>query len=348
MIPDDQVIRFTRAGECEVAWSAVGSGPPVVMGGWWSSHLVQDWAIPEFRHFVGRLAEHRTVIRYDTPGTGMSRSGVCDASTVEEHIRALGAVVEAAAGGATVSLLGGSSGSAIALAYAAEHRVGVDRLVLYGGFLRGSDIAAPGDRAAMIELVRSHWGISSRVLSDIFLPEATSVQRKVLAQRQRHAATADEAATTLAGVYALDASAWAPRVTAPTLVLHRREDRAIRFGLGRDLAEHITDAAFEPLEGTAHFPWFGDSDDVIDRVLTFLGVHVPHSPHTATAPTASLTGREREIMALVAAGLTDTQIAARLQLSAHTVHRHVANVRAKLGVPSRAAAAAAVATSSDD
>jgi len=38
--------------------------------------------------------------------------------------------------------------------------------------------------------------------------------------------------------------------------------------------------------------------------------------------------------------LTEPEIAARLVVSEHTVHRHMANVRRKLGQPSRAAAAA--------
>jgi ATP/maltotriose-dependent transcriptional regulator MalT len=53
-----------------------------------------------------------------------------------------------------------------------------------------------------------------------------------------------------------------------------------------------------------------------------------------------LTPREADILRLVARGLGDAQIADRLFLSPHTVHRHVANIRTKLGVPSRAAAVA--------
>jgi DNA-binding CsgD family transcriptional regulator len=51
-----------------------------------------------------------------------------------------------------------------------------------------------------------------------------------------------------------------------------------------------------------------------------------------------LTPRELEVLRLVAQGLSDAEIAERLVLSQHTVHRHVANVRAKLRLPSRAAA----------
>ncbi len=57
-----------------------------------------------------------------------------------------------------------------------------------------------------------------------------------------------------------------------------------------------------------------------------------------------LTERELEVLRLVAAGLSDREIAQRLVLSPHTVHRHVANIRTKLGLPPRAAAAAAYAT----
>jgi DNA-binding NarL/FixJ family response regulator len=53
-----------------------------------------------------------------------------------------------------------------------------------------------------------------------------------------------------------------------------------------------------------------------------------------------LSPRETEILRLVAQGMGDAEIAARLFLSPHTVHRHVANIRAKLRTPSRAAAVA--------
>ena len=58
------------------------------------------------------------------------------------------------------------------------------------------------------------------------------------------------------------------------------------------------------------------------------------------ALSSPLSGREIEVLRLVAEGLTDRQIAERLVLSHHTVHRHVANVYAKLGCSSRAAAVA--------
>ncbi len=58
----------------------------------------------------------------------------------------------------------------------------------------------------------------------------------------------------------------------------------------------------------------------------------------APAEASELTPRELDVLRLVAQGLSDAEIAERLIVSPHTVHRHVANVRTKLCLPSRAAA----------
>jgi DNA-binding NarL/FixJ family response regulator len=63
------------------------------------------------------------------------------------------------------------------------------------------------------------------------------------------------------------------------------------------------------------------------------------------APIPAITRREREVLRLVAVGLTNRQIAARLFVSEHTVHRHITNILRKLNLPSRTAAAALAARS---
>jgi DNA-binding NarL/FixJ family response regulator len=60
----------------------------------------------------------------------------------------------------------------------------------------------------------------------------------------------------------------------------------------------------------------------------------------APRDTQGLTGRELEVLRLVAAGETNKAIAAELVLSERTVDRHVSNIFAKLGVSSRTAATA--------
>jgi DNA-binding CsgD family transcriptional regulator len=71
---------------------------------------------------------------------------------------------------------------------------------------------------------------------------------------------------------------------------------------------------------------------------------IPAGPQTATrANPRGLTRREREVLDLICAGQTNAQIAERLFISVKTVHHHVSAVLAKLGVPSRNAAAAEAA-----
>ena len=65
----------------------------------------------------------------------------------------------------------------------------------------------------------------------------------------------------------------------------------------------------------------------------------------AAPPLPVLTPREREVLALLAEGLTNRRIAERLVVSEHTVHRHVTSILRKLDLPTRAAAAAVAARS---
>jgi DNA-binding CsgD family transcriptional regulator len=71
-------------------------------------------------------------------------------------------------------------------------------------------------------------------------------------------------------------------------------------------------------------------------------LRVPRGPTRATAANpAGLTGRQVEVLGLLAEGLSDAEIAARLSLSAKTVGHHVSALLAKLGVGTRRQAAAA-------
>jgi DNA-binding CsgD family transcriptional regulator len=93
------------------------------------------------------------------------------------------------------------------------------------------------------------------------------------------------------------------------------------------------------LDGDLHPPWLGDSAAVVAALTRFLDDHDPAAP-AATNDGGPLSEREREILRLVADGLSDAEIAERLIVSPHTVHRHMANIRSKLRQPSRAAAVA--------
>jgi DNA-binding CsgD family transcriptional regulator len=71
---------------------------------------------------------------------------------------------------------------------------------------------------------------------------------------------------------------------------------------------------------------------------TVLSATVPSDSPGAHAGDARLSAREVEVMRMIAEGLTDREIAARLFLSVRTVEAHVLRVRNRLGVKTRTAA----------
>ncbi|MFC6010222.1 alpha/beta fold hydrolase [Nocardia lasii] len=335
---EDQVVRHIDTSSGPVATVSVGRGPALVVGGWWCSHLALDWADPLLRGFVSTLAEHFTVIRYDQPGRGVSGTSGHFPTELDQEVDVLLAVVDAL-GIDRFAGFGASSGAAVAVGVAVREPQRVRRLVLYGSFARGADVAPPSARQAMIDAVAAHWGLGSRLLADIFIPGASSAERDEFAQFQRRSATADQAARALAATYSIDATPLLATLNTPTTVLHRRGDRAVPFALGVDVARRIPHADFIELPGDDHFPWRGGTD-VAHATLRALGQFVAPTPPIPGLE--AITAREREILALVAEGLTDQEIAVRLVVSPHTVHRHIANARAKLGVRTRAAAAVTV------
>jgi DNA-binding CsgD family transcriptional regulator len=70
---------------------------------------------------------------------------------------------------------------------------------------------------------------------------------------------------------------------------------------------------------------------------------VPAPSAMRSGAASGLSAREREILRLVARGLSNPAIGATCGLSGHTVKRHVANILVKLNLPTRAAAAALAA-----
>ncbi|MDX1881910.1 alpha/beta fold hydrolase [Mycolicibacterium sp. 120270] len=336
-------IKFLPRGARRVAYETRGDGPPLVAAAWWVSHLELDWQSSGFRRFWEGVADGFTFIRYDRLGVGMSdRTLHASDLTLDEEVAKLGALLDELEL-ERVSLLGGSCGSCTAIAFAAAYPERVERLVLYGSYADGSSITPPGVGNAIVEAVRTHWGLGSRLLTDIFLGGADPAEQGNFARIQREAATAETAAELLDFVYRLDVRGHLGLVRSPTTVVHRRDDGAVPFELGRAVAAAIPGATFVPLQGRAHFPWHGDVDSVARACREALAPARSTPERARGSEPVLLSDRERQILACVARGLNDREIAEQLVLSPHTVHRHVANIRRKLGRTSRTAAVAEAA-----
>ena len=317
-----------------VAYATAGDGPPLLLVGGWLSHLELSWALPAERHMLECLARGRTVLRYDRPGCGLSDRPAAFSVSLDSELDTVAAVV-AAMGWNCFDLLGSSLGVPVAIEWAARHPRTVDRLVLYGGWARGADIAPAPVRQHIVGLVRSHWGLGADVLTDIFAPDASTGTRSALAAYQRNSSSAATAAQLLALCHRIDVTDSLDKVHAPTLVVHREHDRAAPTEQARLIATGIPTAQLRILSGRSHLPYIGDVGALLAVIRDFLGLPALRR----TAP-PRLTTRQGQVAALVTQGLTNREIGERLSIDERSAEGHVERIRIRLGVRSRAQIAA--------
>jgi DNA-binding CsgD family transcriptional regulator len=197
----------------------------------------------------------------------------------------------------------------------------------------------------MSSLIRMGWGQGlpafRRLFTTLFIPDASPGQMEWFDELQRVTADPETAGRIRHARNHDDVSDEATRVACPTLVIHPREDALVPFAEGRLLATLIPGARFVALEGRNHILLEDEPawTQFQAELRTFLGP----GERPATAELPDLSSREEEVLALVAEGLSNEEIAARLYLSVRTVERHLSNIYAKLRVSGKAARAAAAA-----
>jgi len=134
--------------------------------------------------------------------------------------------------------------------------------VLLGGFLQGAAIRGVDDKEmsdAFVALVRNGWGATNgdvfmRSLSAFFMPDATDQQVGAFVAMLRASISPEQAVVNRRAISLLDATEYAPRVVAPTLVIHARGDTVQPFSQGQALARAIPNARFLALESANHIP----------------------------------------------------------------------------------------------
>jgi class 3 adenylate cyclase/pimeloyl-ACP methyl ester carboxylesterase len=268
-----QQINYCRAFDgVRLAWSKVGSGPPLVKTANWMNHVEYDWDSSFLRHFFIGLARDFTLLRYDARGNGMSDWDV-DEVSLDAWVSDIEAVVDAA-GLDRFPLLGMSQGCATSVAFAVRHPERVTHLVLYGGFARGAYRRAKNEAElqkakALATLIRTGWGDDSPVyrqlFSSMFMPGGTPEQLQKFTERQRKTTTAECAYRYFETTRNLDVTELLPKVAVPTLVMHVRDDQIQPFEAGRELAAGIPGARFVAMQGQNHI--LLEQDPATERVL---------------------------------------------------------------------------------
>jgi len=328
----EQEIRYLDVGGRRVAYSTYGDGPPLVFGPRWVSNLEAEWDDPEQRAFYAEVARTHRVVRFDRIGCGLSDRTLDPRPTVEHESVQLEAVIGAVGGHAVV--FASSCCCLAASQLAVRNPLAVEKLVYFGGYASRSDIPEV-TRRSLIQFIGTNWRLGAQMLAGLFDPHASGDEIARYTKLQRGAATAEAASIFLELDLGADVRPLLPRVAVPALVLHRRGDRVVPIGRGRELASLLPNARFVPLAGDSHLPWRDDRRELLRALAGFLHGDAVAEPDGASP----LTARETEVLRLVSTGMSNREIASTLVLSEHTVHRHVANILRKLSQSTRAAAA---------
>jgi pimeloyl-ACP methyl ester carboxylesterase/DNA-binding CsgD family transcriptional regulator len=313
----------------------------------WLTHLERDRRSPVWRHWLEELGRSHTVVRFDERGCGLSDHDVDDLSPAA-WLADLEAVVDAV-GLERFDLLGISQAGPTAIEYAVDHPDRVRRLVLYGTYLRGRLRRSEDERREadmLVALAGVGWGRAAsptfrRAFAAMFLPDGSPEQLDWFVDLQRASCSPETAARIRRARGAVDVADLAPRVSVPTLVIHARDDAVVPFEEGRLVAASIPGARFVPIEGRNHILLADDPG--WPRFLEEFRAFVTDAGVSLEESSPALSARELEVLRLVAGGLGNDEIAARLTLSVRTVERHLSNVYRKMGVSGRTARAAAAA-----
>ena len=267
-------VRFADSPQGAIAYATLGDAAEaiVVIAGF-VSHIEIAWEDPRLREFLTRLTQRYRVLVFDRRGLGLSErlgaTGTIEAAAGDVHAILDHAGIERA------WLFGASEGGPIALRLAADHPERVRGVMLFGALAKGT--ASPDHPWALgrdafdvwLERLVAGWGGPSCL--ETFAPSARNdpAVRAWWARMLRHAASPATLRLVLHGLREADIRPLLPSLRVPALVMHRRGDRAVRFGAGEHLAQRLPGAHWLPLDGDDHWWWRGDTEPVLRAMLDF-------------------------------------------------------------------------------
>jgi class 3 adenylate cyclase len=260
MEPD---VRYCTASDgVRIAYTVTGEGSPHL---WmWepaASHVQLEWSQPVWRPYLEELARHNLLIRYDARGTGLSDriqpSGgdveLLDLETVVAHL-GLGAF----------ALSANQTSSAVAVMFAARHPEKVKRLVLVDPVVRLADMYGTAQARAVIAAAAIDFVMATELIGSMSFGTGRDESRDFGAYMR--SCIGPEWFANIERRATIDASAAAPKVSAPTLIIYHRNVQYVAEGTARDLASQIPDARLTVVDGL----WADDPIGVSRRMAAFI------------------------------------------------------------------------------
>ncbi len=277
-----QEIRYCQTDDgISLAWSAVGTGSPVVKAPSWVGHLELDWRSPGVAPICTSIAQHHRLIRFDARLNGLS-DWEAENCSFERFVDDLETVFNAA-GLKRAPILAISQGSAVAAAFAARRPERVSAIVMIGGFPVGrANRTSPKDveRAnAMKQMMTAGWDDDHPSLRDlmaqIIVPGASQEARLQYAEDMRKMISPENMGRYRGVIDHIDIRSILPKVEAPCLVCHATSDRMQPVEQGRLFAKSLPKAKFIAYDSSNHA--IPDNDPEWPRferdALAFLAQH---------------------------------------------------------------------------
>jgi pimeloyl-ACP methyl ester carboxylesterase/DNA-binding CsgD family transcriptional regulator len=340
-------IRYAKSGGFNVAYQVLGDGPiDLILSPGWVTHLELAWDIPPLAGFLQHLATFSRLILFDKKGTGLSdRLDPHTLPSLELRMDDIRAVLDAV-GSERAALFGTLGGGAMCGLFAATHPERCLALILYGTFAKlepytGLLSRLADNQESALDRIEREWGTEGVGVA-FWAPSLVDDERvkSVYLRLTRSGVSPGSARSLMKLGYQIDWKATLPDIHIPTLVLHRTGDLVVPVRQGRELAQGIAGARYAELSGVDHLMWAGDQDAILREVEAFLQHLTPSREQPPTSPEeVGLSARELEVLRLVAAGLTNKQIAGILFISPKTAGVHVSSILTKLGVERRAGVA---------
>ena len=330
---DAPPIQYCRTRDhLNIAYCVFGEGPlviPVETPG--QSHVALEWEVPAIRRFHEGLAEHFLVARYNGRCSALSDCSD-EALSMDTQAEDIRAVIEAG-GREQAALVTMGPGLMYGLATALAHPEWVSCVVALLPMLRVHQ-AEPvysavreqiADPSAVIAGM-PFWGGQgdpAGALTRFF----TASWTPFLAHKEKHW-------DRLAG---WDGEEDLGAIPQPILFVHWD---AADWDRGVEFARRVPNSELVVRPGNTH-PWYDPEPESLQTLIrNFVMKHPPRmdaarDERPVAAAVVELTPREREVVALVAAGQTNAEVAAALVISPATVTRHMSNILGKTGLRNR-------------
>lgn len=341
--------QYARSQGVFIAYQTFGQGPrDIVVVPGFVSNVEWYWNDPKASRWLHALSRLGRVTIFDKRGTGLS-DRVADLPDMNVRKDDMRAVMDAV-GIQRAVLLGVSEGGSMAIVFAAQYPERCEALVLVGAFARFTSWFATAESLqCFLDYIETAWGNGgiATLVAPSLAKDPHFLDSVGKFERQGGSPTAVIALMRMNSL--IDITEVLSDVSAPTLVIHKTGDTMVSVEGGRTLAAGIAGAKLFEMSGVDHLPWNDDCVVYLAEIEDFLTgqrsdwaseslSNTPFEGEVATKGEAILTGRQRQILSMLATGLTCKEVARRLHLSESTVREHASNCYRRLDARNRAQA----------